>query len=97
MENIVNNIMGMKSRDRIALAHGLLMNLEKSGDITCWNFVERETIKEIIEERCTGECSSFELEGIMQRLNKEHDRLAQDDWNALSDRITKHVKDMKMS
>lgn len=89
--------MKLPHEDRVAVAHGLLMELEKAGDITCWNFWERETVKEIIEENCTGECSSFELEGIMQRLNEEHNGLSQPDWNGISDRIAKHVKAMKMS
>ena len=96
MEHLINKIMKMPHEDRVALAHGLLMELEKAGSITCWNFWERETVKEIVEERCTGKCSESELNGIMGRLNKEHDGLAQDDWHNFSDRITKHVKAMKM-
>ena len=87
--------MKMKSRDRIALAHGLLMNLEKSGDITCWNFWERETIKELIEENAKT-CTESDLQGVMGRLTKEHDGLAQDDWQAFSGRVTKHCNDMNI-
>jgi hypothetical protein len=96
MEQIVNKIMKMPHADRVAVAHGLLMELEKAGSITCWNFWERETVKEIVEERIVGDCTEADLEGIMGRLNKEHDGLAQDDWHDFSDRITKHVKAMKM-
>ena len=86
----------MPSADRIALAHGLLMNLEKSGDITCWNFWERETVKELIEESTDKTCQPEDLKGVMGRLNKEHDSLTQKDWEEFSARIDKHTKAMRL-
>ena len=88
--------MKMKRGDRVALAHGLLMELEKSGDITCWNFWERETVKEIAEERVSGNFTDSDLNGLMGRLNKEWDSLSQHDWEVFTDRTGKHLKDMRL-
>ncbi len=86
----------MKREDRVALAHGLLMELEKAEDITCWNFWERQTVKEIALENINGKISEAELTGLMGRLNKEWDSLAQHDWEKFSDNLNKHLKQMRI-
>ena len=96
MEKLMAQIMKMKQQDRVAFAHGLLMNLEKSGDITCWNFWEKETVREIANEGVETEITDEDLAGLMGRLNREWDGLAQDDWQTFSDRLNKHKKDMRI-
>jgi hypothetical protein len=96
MEHIIAKIMKMKREDRVALAHGLLMELEKAEDITCWNFWERQTVKEIALENINGKISEAELTGLMGRLNKEWDSLAQHDWEKFSDNLNKHLKQMRI-
>lgn len=96
MEHIINKIMNMKREDRVALAHGLLMELEKSGDITCWNFWERQTVKEIAEESVTSKFKEQDLNGLIGRLNKEWDSQSQRDWEVFSDKVSKHLKDMRI-
>ena len=88
--------MRMPHADRVALAHGLLMELEKAGSITCWNFWERETVKEIVDERITGECTEADLDGIMGRLNKEWDNQSQEDWSNFTDKVNHHLKMMRL-
>lgn len=86
----------MKPVDRVACAHGLLMHLEKSGDITCWNFWERETVKELVEDCIGRKPADAEVTFVMGLLTKDWDASSADDWAKFTHEIHKQSKRLRL-
>lgn len=96
MENIVKGIMKMSRAERTAIAHGLLMELEKEGDITCWQFWERDTVKELMEENLERDVNNLELTMTMNELNRYWLDLSVSDFHSFRGTIDKTLKKVKI-
>ena len=95
MEQLMNKVLAMKPADRVAFAHGLMMNLEKSKDITQWQFWERQTVKEIMEENLSNRrATEAEVDKVMAITNSAWNNEAQmqNDWNKFSDLLAKTMR-----
>ena len=96
MENIVKGIMKMSRAERTAIAHGLLMELEKAGDVTCWQFWERETVKELMEENLERVVDGLELTKTMNALNRHWNGISESDFHAFRGTINDTLKKVKI-
>lgn len=76
INNMVNTILSLDSDMRIAIAHRLLMKLEKKKDITRWQFWDRFAVGEQAEEILEHEITQEGLDIIMGKLS--------DKWNQVS-------------
>lgn len=96
MENIVKGIMKMSRAERTAIAHGLLMELEKEGDVTCWQFWERDTVKELMEENLERSVDGLELTKAMNALNRYWNNLSEADFHEFRGTINDTLKKLKI-
>ena len=90
MEKLMKQVLAMSEEDRIAFAHGLLLNLEKQELIANWQFWEKDTIKELLEQDLDRDIDPSEVSKVIASLNAEWLTLAQKDWDAFTNTLSKH-------
>jgi hypothetical protein len=73
----MEQVLAMKREDRTAFLHGLCMHLNKQNDIACFSFYERETIREMLEEKLDKKVAEDDLDGTMVTMDMEW---LEDNW-----------------